>query len=128
MANNAKTGQKLGFEPQQVALLRAGLALRRDYRGLALLNIGIDSFLRVSDLVRLRVKDVRKPDGSWRDLFSFGMRKEDGRAVEIKLYPHTHAALAEYVRAYKLNDDDLLFPVSKKTVERMVKAWALEVD
>src|ERR1700675_5018574 len=100
-------GQKAGFTREQLGQLRDALRLHRDYQGAALLNVSVDTMLRVSDLVRLRVKDLRKPNGTWRDSFSFGMRKEDGRPVVCHVLPHTQAALADYVRVYRLGDDDL---------------------
>jgi integrase len=120
-------GQKRGFTVEQLGRLREALRLHRDYQGAALLNLAVDSMLRVSDLVRLRVRDLRKADGTWRDAFTFGMRKEDGRPVMCHVLPHTHDALGAYAAAYQLTGDDLLFPLSSKTVERQVKAWALSL-
>ena len=40
------------------------------------------------------------------------------------LLPHSHEALAAYVKAFGLGADDLLFPVANKTIERTVKAFA----
>ena len=42
-------GQKKGFTREQLAQLRDALTLLRDYQGLALLNVGVDSMLRCSD-------------------------------------------------------------------------------
>src|SRR5438045_1026082 len=101
-------GQKLGFEPADVAVLRSSLAHARDYQGSALLNVAVDTMLRVSDLRRLRVSDLRHTDGSWRESFAFGMRKEQGRTVVCYLLKHSHDALQAYVTAYRLMDDYLL--------------------
>lgn len=120
-------GQKKGFTVEQLGQLRDALRLHRDYQGAALLNIAVDTMLRVSDLFRLRVRDLRKADGTWRDQFAFGMRNEDGRPVTCHVLSHTHDALATYVAAYQFDDDDFLFPLSSKTVERTVKAWALSL-
>lgn len=117
-------GQKSGFSEDQLAVLRAHLDRMRDYRGLALLNTGIDTFLRVSDLTTLTVGTLRRKDGSWRREFEVGQKKARGRKVTCTLQPHTVAALAAYVAAYRLTDADVLFPVSTKTIERQVKGWA----
>jgi integrase len=120
-------GQKLGFTVQELDALRSAFALHRDYQAMAWLNVAVDSMLRVSDLVRLTVVMLRRPDGSWRESFSIGMRKEDGAPVRCDLMPKTVEALQAYVTAYRLKDDDRLFPVSSKTLERTVKAWTLSL-
>lgn len=119
------TGQKAAFTPAQVATLRERLGEARDYMGLALLCVAVDSMLRVSDLVRLRVSDLRRDDGAWRPEVSVPMRKLDGKPVVCNLLSHTLSALAAYTTAYRLKDAERLFPISSKSVERMVKTWAV---
>ena len=80
--------------------------------------------LRCSDLLALKVASVTASDGAVRDVFSTSMRKEGGRTVTCVLTPKTRFALANYVAAAGLRDDDLLFPFCEKTLQRFVKAWA----
>jgi len=51
-------GQKRPLKPKEVWAIRVRLQLEDCRRDLALFNLAIDSKLRGSDLVRLRVKDV----------------------------------------------------------------------
>jgi integrase len=122
MVARKETGRKAPFTPDQLALLRAALDLHRDYLGLALLNLAVDTMLRRSDLLRLTVGDLRRPDGTWRETFERKMQKT-GRTVACRLLPHTVAALDAYVKAYRLSDADRLFKISTSTFLKTVKGW-----
>src|ERR1700722_6601636 len=51
-------GQKRPFKLPEVETIRAALEGRGRLRDLAMLNLAIDSKLRASDLMRLRIEDV----------------------------------------------------------------------
>jgi len=51
-------GQKRPLLPRQVWSIRVRLELSASVRDLALFNLAIDSKLRASDLVRLKVEDI----------------------------------------------------------------------
>ena len=51
-------GQKRPLLPRQIWSIRVRLEMSASARGLALFNLAIDSKLRASDLVRLKVEDV----------------------------------------------------------------------
>ena len=53
-------GQKPPLKPKEISSLRIRLQLANKGRDLALFNLAIDSKLRGSDLVSLRVRDVTK--------------------------------------------------------------------
>ena len=51
-------GQKLPLLPRQVWSIRVRLEMSGSARDLALFNLAIDSKLRASDLVRLKMEDI----------------------------------------------------------------------
>ena len=51
-------GQKAPFKLKEIPAIRVRLQLASRHRDLALFNLAIDSKLRASDLVKLRVRDV----------------------------------------------------------------------
>ncbi|MFT7687496.1 MAG: hypothetical protein ACI9FB_002851 [Candidatus Azotimanducaceae bacterium] len=51
-------GQKPPLKLQEVWAIRVRLQISNDVRGLALFNLALDSKLRASDLLKLKVSDV----------------------------------------------------------------------
>ena len=51
-------GQKKPLEPKHVWSIRVRLEIARSSRDLAIFNLAIDSKLRASDLVKLRLDDI----------------------------------------------------------------------
>jgi integrase len=80
--------------------------------------------LRCSDLLALRVSDVRAADGTMRSTFVKSMQKEDGRSVTCSLSPSTRQALSNYITDNRMGASDMLFPLSQTTIKREVKRWA----
>src|ERR1700730_13440049 len=56
-------GQMAPFDRDALQLIRASLKAAGEFRDLALLNGGVDTMLRASDLVRIRVSTVRDHTG-----------------------------------------------------------------
>ncbi len=54
-------GQKAPFTPEQVYIIRQLLHAEGHLRDLALFNTAIDTLLRASDLLTLKVEDVTAP-------------------------------------------------------------------
>ena len=59
-------GQKAPFKLREIWAIRIRLQLHGRIRDLSLFDLAIDSKLRASDLVRLRVRDVSHGDPRWR--------------------------------------------------------------
>ena len=84
-------GQKRPLKPKEVWAIRVGLQLERRSRDLALFNLAIDSKLRGSDLVRLRVNDVCV-GGQVRDRATV-IQQKTGRPVQSETTEQTRAAI-----------------------------------
>ena len=85
-------------------------------RDLLLFELGINSALRVSDLLKLRVSDVFAPDGAIRDFFDLHEQKT-GKRSKIFLTPKVRSTLGEYAVAFPwivANQEHFLF-FAKKT-------------
>jgi integrase len=62
-------GQMAPFNRDDLQLIRAKLKAQHAWRDLAMLNVGVDTMLRASDLVRLRVNELRDHHGEIIDKF-----------------------------------------------------------
>lgn len=84
----------------------------RDY---ALFVLGINSGLRISDLLRLKVKDVIDPS-SRRMKIAHRIRireKKTGKTKDFPLNTAARSALSEYLNSVRLPKDSPLFPSRK---------------
>lgn len=122
-------GQKRPLLPRQVWSIRIRLEMSGAIRDLALFNLAIDSKLRASDLVRLKVEDVS----------SGGLAKERGviiqqktkRPVQFEITEVTRQSLEKYLRERPPGDCRFVFPgrsstrpyLSTRQYARMVHRW-----
>lgn len=88
-------------------ILKAGNI--RDY---ALFVLGINSGLRISDLLQLTVGDVMQDNGAIRDRISLREQKT-GKVKEFPLGATTIKALKEYLSTRPAKQDEVLFPSRK---------------
>ena len=82
---------------------------KRDY---VLFVLGINSGLRVSDLLSLKVSDVRNVQGDIRDRITI-REKKTGKAKDFPIGKTSQKALKEYFSSCTLEDDQPLFPSRK---------------
>ncbi|HRI36575.1 MAG TPA: hypothetical protein PK765_05985 [bacterium] len=68
-------------------------------RDLLLFELGVNSALRCSDLLALRVRDVFAADGSVLDSFEV-REKKTGKRSKVSITPKVRTTLGEYRRAY----------------------------
>lgn len=94
---------------------------QRSYRDYFLFTLGINSGLRISDILPLRVKDVNQ--GKYLRL----REKKTGNARKIIITPSLKREIKEYTRGK--SDYDYLFPSRKdgKPISRM-QAWQILHD
>jgi len=90
-------GKKRPFTAQQVETIRMFLADQDRKRDLALFNVGIDTLLRSSDLIPLRVSDVMQ------------QQKRNKRPVTVALHQASKTALEDWIHASDKMRDDYLF-------------------
>ena len=125
-------GQRLALA--QTFLLRLVELLRaaKKVHDLVLLMVGVDTMLRVSDLLNLRVCDLLSPDGGVRETFSWRQQKTN-RAVEPLLSEQTRQALLEWITLSGKSSSDYIFtrtknshgkPISADAYRKIVKQWA----
>jgi len=74
--------------------------------------LGINSGLRVSDLLNIKVGDVREGNGRIRDRISI-KEKKTGKAKGFPLGDTCHKALKEYFNSMDMEDNQPLFPSRK---------------
>jgi integrase len=94
---------------QQVKAILKGQNCR-DY---ALFTLGINSGLRVSDLLSLKVSDVLDDKGKIKDRITL-REKKTGKVKDFPVGETAKKALREYLGEKNLNKEDYLFPSRKK--------------
>ena len=121
-------GQADAFSKEMVSALRQ--ILRRDdrLRDLALFCTHIDTCTRASDVLKLRIGDVRF-GARIRDALTLRQKKTKG-IVECRLYKEAKQALSDYIESRPdATDNDWLFPgygdshLSVGQYQRLVKDW-----
>ena len=109
------------------------VANRGRTRDLAMFNVAIDSKLRGSDVVALKVEDVA-PNGYAVDRATV-RQKKTGQPVRFELTEQTRQAIDEYVRTAGRKPGDFLFPsrrnrdrsISTRQYARLVSNWIKSV-
>lgn len=98
---------------------------KRSMRDFAFFVLGINSGLRVSDLLTLRIRDVASEDGKIRDRVKIREQKT-GKAKDFPLNETARRAIREYLdtRAEDRHTD-WLFPSQKGGHVKRMRAWEL---
>jgi len=132
--NHPRKGDSIRVEPIcRIEDVQAIKKLLSDSpRDLLLFTIGVNNGLRVGDLLRLRVKDVRnlKP-GQYITVKESKTKKHN----ILMLNKAVHKALMNYMEKLKPNDDDFLFasrktqkPLTVQSVNALVKKWTRTIN
>jgi integrase len=118
-------GQMRPFTLEQIAQLAT--FLRQDEspqapRDLAMLETGVSTALRASDLVQLTLADVTF-NGTVANDINITQQKT-GRAVKCMLSAKARAALTAHIVNSKIVEDGArLFPITPRHYRRIVKGW-----
>ena len=125
-------GQKSHFRPADVRSIARQLENRDRLRDMALLMTGIDTMLRASDLLALRVEDVQECAGKIRTHFNVRQQKtENGNLV--RLSSAAREALSAWIEHARKWPGDFLFtrtqgdidaPISREQYANLIKQWA----
>jgi integrase len=126
-------GAKPPLRPKHVWSIRTKLQIEGRTRDLAMFNVAIDSKLRGSDVVALKVEDVA-PNGYAVDRATV-RQKKTGQPVRFELTEQTRQAIDEYVRTAARKPGDFLFPsrrnrdrsISTRQYARLVSNWIKSV-
>ena len=129
--NKDKTvGQRRPFTPREVQVIRYAIEREQNARDLALFNTAIDTMLRSSDLLALKVEDVTTPMGEVVEEVILQQQKTKVGHV-VALSEKTRLALGRWIEvSFKLAGDYLFTgerrysPLSHSQYTRLVKKWA----
>ncbi|WP_368895503.1 tyrosine-type recombinase/integrase [Priestia megaterium] len=87
-------------------------------RNLLLFELGLNTALRPSDLLSMKVKDVKNGIVRMR-------ASKTKKALEIRLNDHVFMLVRAYIN--EMEDDDLLFPINRTTAYRFLKKAAKDI-
>ena len=124
---------KKPLNQQQVKILRTMLEGKRLHT--LLLNIGIDTMLRASDLLVLRTKDLMHESGEPKTELKIKQKKTGKHTLLMPLSENSRDAIRKYL--IDTNMDDYIFtgqlshltrnPITVKQYGRIVKGWMKEL-
>lgn len=122
-------GQKAPLTPQEIWSIRIRLENEGRRRDLTLFNLAIDSKLRASDLLKIRVSDVAR-DGRAQSRAMI-LQKKTGQPVRFEITARTGKSIEQWIEAAKLVSSDFLFPsrqlasphLSTRQYARILEAW-----
>ena len=126
-------GQKPPLKLQEIWAIRTRLQILEQIRDLALFNLAVDSKLRASDLVRLRVSGVAT-SGHVSSRATI-LQKKTGRPVQFEITPRTREAVEAWISKAQLSTTAYLFPsrlhgslhLSTRQYARLVESWVSDI-
>ena len=126
-------GQKLPLKLKEIWAVRVRLQLANNQRDLALFNLAIDSKLRGSDLVKIRVSDISK-SGVVASR-AMVLQQKTGRSVQFEITEQTRDAITQWIKQANLPGSAYLFPsrlkssphLSTRQYTRIVEGWVTDI-
>jgi integrase len=126
-------GQKAPLKLKEIWAIRVRLQVFCRTRELALFDLGIDSKLRVCDLLKLRVRDVCH--GERVAARAIVLQQKTSRPAQFEITEPTRTALADWIKVSGLSLDDFLFRsrvsrsphLSTRQYARIVDSWVKEI-
>ena len=126
-------GQKLPLKLKEIWTVRVRLQLAENCRELALFNLAIDSKLRGSDLVKIRVSDISK-SGVVASR-AMVLQQKTGRPVQFEITEQARDAITHWLKKMNLSGSDYLFPsrlknsphLSTRQYARIVEGWVTDI-
>jgi len=128
--NHPKKGSRITVDPIRAEknIKKVKRLLKDNTRDLLLFTIGINNGLRISDLLKLKVGEVRdlKPGQTLKV-----KETKTGQMNIIMIDKSVHKVLKKYLEEVKPSDEDYLFqsrngnnkPLTRETVNKMIKEW-----
>ena len=126
-------GQMAPFTPAQAGLIRSLLTAEGKIRDLALFNTALDTMLRASDLLPLRVIDITDHNGDIVHEFTI-KQKKTGRGHLVALSPNTRDSIADWMIASGKGPEDFLWTsignrktgrqLTREQYANLVKRWS----
>jgi len=132
---NKAVGQKKGFSIKQIEIIRELLKNKKKTMELVLLNIGIDTMLRYSDISQLKISDVLDNKGEIKKEIKL-IQKKTGNFHLVLLSENTRETIKLWLQESKKNMQDYIFTgktksqnfrkdkLSRITYAKIIKNWA----
>ena len=122
-------GQKLPLTLQEVWSIRMRLASQDRLRELALFNLALDSKLRASDLLKIRVSDISS--GGQVNSRAMILQRKTQRPVRFEITSRTRQSIEDWIQDAELGPTAYLFPsrlngslhLSTRQYARVVESW-----
>ena len=122
-------GQKRPLQPKHVWSIRVRLEMSQQRRDVALFNLAVDSKLRASDLVRMRIEDVCSGDRV-KERATI-VQQKTGRPVQFEITEPTRTAIEAWLPTVRALRSAFLFPsrsrssphISTRQYARIVHRW-----
>jgi integrase len=126
-------GQKPPLKLKEVWAIRVRLQVSNDVRGLALFNLALDSKLRASDLLTLKVSDVVM--GNSVSKRAIVMQQKTKSPVQFEIMEPTRNSVKAWIDLNVLQSSDYLFPsrqrnsihLSTRQYARIVESWVSSI-
>ncbi len=124
-------GARQALTRQEVSQIKRRLTQEKLPHDLCLFMVAIDTMLRASDLLQLRVRDVQLPNGHIRQTFPWRQKKTT-KTVYPVLTKRTQTTLAKWIRHSQKRNRDYLFtrekptdanPISIGFYRTLIKGW-----
>lgn len=128
-------GQKAPLTPEQVGAVKLILANKGRLRDLALFSVALDTLLRASDLLSLRVSDIQDASGAIRSSFAIRQMKTS-KVLPVEISDATNQTLGRWIEKAGKGGDEFLFtaekptpskpskPLTRRHYSHLVKQWA----
>ncbi|MGO2333013.1 MAG: tyrosine-type recombinase/integrase [Pseudoalteromonas nigrifaciens] len=128
-----RSGVKKPFRLEEIWRIRTRLEIERNLMQLALLNLAIDSKLRASDLLPLRVCDISSQERMFARV-KLIQQKTDVE-VQFEVTARTQQSLMKWIFVADLKTSDYLFPslrrneqpISYSYYRYLVRSWASNI-
>ena len=126
-------GQKLPLKLKEIWAIRVRLQLADNKRDLALFNLAIDSKLRGSDLVKIKVNDISNSGVvSSRAMI---LQQKTSQPVQFEITEGTRDSITDWISACDTSGSDYLFPsrisssphLSTRQYARIVERWVSKI-
>lgn len=126
-------GQKLPLKLKEIWSIRVRLQLATNRRELALFNLAIDSKLRSSDLVKMKVSDIS--NAGVVSTRAMVLQQKTSRPVQFEITEQTREAISDWMASAKLSQSGYLFPtrlaaskhLSTRQYARIVDSWVNQI-
>lgn len=129
-------GARLALMQNEIAKIRRELSQQSSAHDLCLFTVAVDSMLRASDLLRLRVRDIQLSNGKIRQTFAW-RQKKTAKTVHPVLTSASQATLKKWITQSGKCEADYLFtrekprtslPISVGFYRTLIKQWVRLID